>query len=313
MGVRQGILETRDFASDPGTFWVVDIPAGYTVASVTALNVGLSVSGNVRARLSSGGSPLTIAVRVLVAGASSSAVSDFSSGGVSVVDTGTSGLYGNCMFWNTNTLAPVTVFFENLSGGFNHRTLMFKSALSYSQLYIDSNTGATLNSGTIYVQLYKRSNVVVKNDFGTTPLADWDITGLKKNSDGAIVFSAFDLTTSDTETISGRVSPDGVSFDSGASDYRLGFVSQSQNNATLSVAATVAQTGGAAQGLCSLFLGVPVKCRTLWMSYDNRVMATDALLSMGNRETRQTEKTLRIRVSAGTINGGTGYAVKYKL
>lgn len=313
MAVRDGLLITRDFSSSPGTTWVVDVPSDYTVASITVVNVGLSASGLVRLKLSSGGTVVDLDIRVFVGVTANSSVVDAANGGIAVTDVGTSGLYGNLMLWNMNTLAPVTALFENLNGSYAHRTAMYKSAVAYSQIFIDTNVAATINAGTIYVQLYKRPNTVIVQDFTASPLTNWDITGLTKTSGSAIMFSAYDLTMSSTLLIQGRVSVDGIVFDATGADYRLGWVLDDSDNVALTDTTTMAQTAASTTGLCSLYLGMPLNCKTLFASYDNLVLSGNAVLSMGNREERQVETTLRVfATGAGTINGGKGYAVKYE-
>lgn len=314
MSVRDGLLVTRDFNSSPGESWAVDVPTGYTIASIAIMNVTLSESAYVQIRLSSGGSVVNTDVRVFEGSSGGSHVQDISDGGLRGTATGTSGLYGNLMMWNFNTLAPVTTFFENLSGGRVHRSAQWKSAASFNQIFIDASVAnATLDSGIIYVQLYKRPNIVITNDFLANPLANWDIGGLTANTASAILLSSFNLALDGNAAISARYSTDGGStFDSGA-DYRVGWVRASNDGAVVADAAVVQQTVVSVNAFCALFMGLPLNCRTLNWAYDAQLIGSEALLSMGTRDDPQVEDALRIFCTISrVINAGTGYAVKYR-
>jgi len=314
MAVRRGTFESRDFTADPGTSWVVDVPAGHTIAEITVINCGLSASDSINFRVSSGGTPVSLANRVFVGVTTTSSVVDQAAPTTAALThLGTSGMYGTAQVWNLNTAAPVTMFQEHFMSPWQSRAAVWKSVTPYDQIYIDAG-GKTINAGDIYVQLYERSNVVVVQDFTADPLTDWELPNLKKKFDNAIVLSAHDLTLSASEAMSSRISTDGVSFDSGASDYLNGFAFDTNDNAALINHAPLEQSSGTAQGLCSLILGLTAECRTLWQTNDMRVVVNNAALSMTNRETRQVEKALQISADGGeTIDGGTGYAVKYAL
>lgn len=316
MGVRQGVLEIRDFSSNPGTSWVVTVPNGHTIASITAVGVGLSISGQLRARPSISGTPTSAAARAFVGDTTTSQVVSVATIGLALSGAGTAGLYGTMQMYNLNTLAPVTCFMEHFSTSYGHWSGIYKTVTSFSEIIINANGGGTLNAGTIYVQFYKRSNEVISQDFSVSPVVNWDITNLKRKSSSAIVLSSYDLVLSATKFIQTRVSTDGVTFDAGGSDYRRGRVKDVEDTADLATLAYLSpSSGGTDQGLCALITGAPVKCRTLFHSTDIRVMSSGANITMSNREQRQTEKAIRILVGDGTtsFDGGTGYAVKYSL
>lgn len=310
MGVRDGLLVSRDFSSTPGTSFTVDIPAGYTIANVVVHNCSLSASEFIKMELSSGGTSLGLTMRQFTANTTTSQVNEVSEAVISFI--GTSNLYGAAQIWNFNTLAPVTMFGQHFMSTWEIRSGVWKSTASINQMIFSTSGGSTINGGTIYVQLYTRSNTIVSQDFGAGSLSNWDITGLDSEAT-AIVLSSFDLTTSASVAITARVSVNGTTFDDGASDYLLGFVHATSDNALVDDKMTAAQFAGTSHGFCSLFLGLPVLASTLYHSNDMTLLGSGALLSMGNREARQVETGLRLFPDSGTINGGTGYAVKYAL
>jgi hypothetical protein len=234
--------------------------------------------------------------------------------GIRITEVGTTGLTGKCSAWNMNTAAPLTAFGQTFHGNVWQFGQVFQSIAPYNQFVISVNGGGTINAGTVYVQSYKRTNVVEPYDFTASPVTEWDLTGLKKKSDSAIVLSAYDLTMSVSDPIVAEVSTDGVTFDTGATDYLLSYFHKSADAAVQTSSMQIGQTGGTSMGMCSLILGVPLLTRSAAISNDIRVQTDNAILNMTTREARQTEKTLRVKSGTGaTINGGTGYAVRYKL
>jgi len=315
MSVRQGTLQTRDFSSDPGTQWVIDIPAGHTVAGLTAVNVGLSASGFLRLRLSSGGTALVIDHRQQIGYDFTSSVDEVSPQGVAFsYPSSATGHYATAEMWNLNTAAPVVTFNEHFISLFQHRSAIWKHVGAVNQIIIDSNSGQTINTGIIYVQTYKRTAVVTSRDFTASPTATWDITGLKEKKDAGIVFCYFDIETSAGVGIFSRVSTDGGStYDSGATDYEWAHVHDASDDAATADVGIINLGAHTAAGMCSLYLGVPTAGRTFFETTDMAVKAGGASVVLGNRVDRQTENAIRILVNSGTMDGGTGYAVRYAL
>lgn len=314
MAVRDGLLISRNFSSSPGTSMVIDIPEGYTIAVVTVVNVGISTSDYILIRLSSSGTPLALDARQFIGDQFTSSVSDLSAGLALSAGISASAHYAVAQIWNLNTLAPVTMFQEYMRTPYNHRAGVYKSVVAHNQLYISSNSGYTLNAGSIYVQLYKRPNVVVAQDFTADPLANWDLGGLEANTDSAIVVTAYDLTMSASAGINAQVSADGTTFQDGGTDYTFAFVVDNGDDASANSFLAMSAKGGTFQGLCGIITGLPVECQTLVRSNDFLIGVSNRGLHMSSREARVVEKSLRIFPTGGaTTNGGTAYAVKYAL
>ncbi|MHA1905162.1 MAG: hypothetical protein ACW977_14490, partial [Candidatus Thorarchaeota archaeon] len=176
---RQTTTQSHDFAATPQATWVVDIPAGHTVVDIVAVECGVSVSGNIIARPSVGGTVAEIDMRLMYANHITSRVLNqaFAVGdGIRITEVGTTGLTGKCSAWNMNTAAPLTAFGQTFHGNVWQFGQVFQSIAPYNQFVISVNGGGTINAGTVYVQSYKRTNVVEPYDFTASPVTEWDLT-----------------------------------------------------------------------------------------------------------------------------------------
>jgi len=314
MALRDGSLESRNFATSSGTEWFVDVPADATMCSISVVNCTTSSSQQMRIEMASGGTETALSWRRYIVSDASGRVDDFTSSTAPALtnSASTTGHYANLTLYNLRTLAPVTGFGQMCMSNWQTRSMMFKSAASHNQIRISAN-GATINSGIVYVQFYERPNVVVSHDFSGGALAEWDIEGLVLATDSAVVLSSYDLTVSTATFVNARVSDDDVSYDEGASDYRRVFTNNTTDSASLGSTALMSQASQTGQGMCSLVLGLPVLTRTLISGNNFGISTSGEGVNTSTREIVRIDSGLRVRSGAGTMNGGTGYAVKYAM
>jgi len=308
-----GSLQTRDFTTSPGTSWVVNIPAGHTIASIYMEDVALSASGAVRVRPSVGGTPVS-GFRAYNFDSASNLVSEppgmFSGSGVG-------GIYDYISLWNLNVGAPLTFFQQQFvdSAEAQVRAGMRKAATNYSQLYFDSGTGLTIDEGTIYVQTYEaKATILLNEDFSATPASSFDVTGLSNTNANAIILSSFDLTLAGSSGIELRVMLDGVQ-DNGSTDYLNTSISSTGDNVSELSKFLMSQIANTIQGLLGMFVGLPQPSITQ-MVHSNLFYEDTSNLPMvaGVRQESQVEDGFRLFTEpSNNIDGGTIYGVGYQL
>jgi len=310
MGVRAGTLQTIDMSADPQTSYVIDIPDGHTVAAIAVVGGGLSVSGRIEARLSSGGTPVSIGVRRGYVNSANDSTDDLAAADNRFILTGdgTTGLHGTAQVWNLNTAAPVVVNTESLTDSYYTRAFLYKSIVPYSQLYFFSTLGGTMNAGTIYIQSYQRENTVVTKTFSTD--SSWDLTGLTVADASVVVFAGWDVTLADAVSIKLQVSTDGISYDAGAADYLWHYINATFGDGDTDSWMHFSQGGLTANGFCGVVMGAPLLAETFSQAYTAGVH-TSMSANMATREVAQVDTALRLLPVTGNINSGTAYAVKY--
>jgi hypothetical protein len=244
--------------------------------------------------------------------ATAGVVADVTNGGITITQAGTSALQGFVSLFNLQTAAPVACFSHHLNASVQQRSGIFKDVTAQDEILIHPSSGGSMNAGTIYVQTYKRTATVISNNFTSNPLADWDIP-VSKSSGSLVVLSSFDLEISTSASVISRVSTDGGStFDSTINDYRRMYVSELADGLAEQDKASVQLEPDTATGLCATIYGMPSVARTIWRWNDAAVTATGCRTGMNWQALSQAEDVLRVSASTGTLDGGIGYAVKYK-
>jgi len=93
--------------------------------------------------------------------------------------------------------------------------------IAQSTFTIVAVNGNNITGGTLYITYHKRNKIEVDpHDFAATPLAQKDYTSIGGFNTFLMVSADLEFDGSNAARL--RVSTDGVSFDSGASDYREG-------------------------------------------------------------------------------------------
>lgn len=315
MVVRNGILIVKDFAASPVSSFVVDIPAGYHMASVVGIDVGCSSSRNMRIRPATGGSPITLTVRKFSATDAVSTVQEYASpAGSNFLDSGTSGLNGAALIFNLNIAAPVMVFYRWFMGSpAQHNHNLFKAAVSYDQLYFDSGSGGTYNAGKVYIQLYQRDAVLEVTDFGASSNANWKVENLLPATDGLITLCSYNMESSVSCQMKYQESPDGTNYDAGVSDYRRNYLSENSSGAVTDSFIMFNNYSSTLHGTMCLIMGAPQLTKTLVRSNMNTIRSSDAQSVMSIRDDSQVTQAVRVQASSGVFDGGKGYAVRYAI
>jgi hypothetical protein len=310
MGVRDGQLFTHDFGATPQTSFLVNIPAGHTVADVAIFGLGWA-GGNseLRMHLSSGGTAQAIDYQTAEMSTFKNNVSSFTGPGQGALlsNSESSGVYGHASIWNLNTLAPVTVFHHSQSNTDSlDATTLFDSTASQNQLLISVTHNGSINAGTIYVNTYERQNKVRVLIPGTT--SEQVITDLN-DEDSLIVCSALNVGMSVASKMFAQTSTDNGS--TWKTDYILSWRSQISDDVG---ASTIIQTGIMSvsnQGFATIIRGLPQATRTTMQQQDMNVVATGAFLSNTSRDVAEVENAFKIYPQTGTFNGGLIYFVSY--
>lgn len=240
-------------------------------------------------------------------------VNENSPQGTALTHFGTADMHTMIQIWNLQTAAPPVFLMQHFMPQWEDRCILWNTIVPQTELIISPSAG-TINGGNIYVQLYARPNIVVSRNFVSSPGREWDI-GVLPASAGALVLCSYDMGFSaGSSGLFSRVSTDGSSFDEGASDYRRGYVRTAISLAQLINYSNITDTPGTTEvGMFAIRTGLPILTRSMHQSYDIQVMSGDARISMGTREARQIETTIRVAGGAQDITLGTGYAVKYAL
>lgn len=314
MAAREGILIVKDFDASPVANFVVDFPAGYHYASVTCVNVGCSTSRNMRIRPSVGGVPATLSVRKFALNhTASTVVLNTSPAGANLLDSGTSGMYGTARIFNMNVPAPVMIYYRHFHDTPEHDHNVFLSTVSYNQVYFDTNSGGTYNTGKVYIQLYKRDAVLEVTDFGASSNANVLVENLDPATDGLITIVSYDMESSSSCQIRYQESVNGTTFDAGTNHYKRGGLTSGWGGVTFETKMMVANVTGTVHGLAVIIQGAPSPSKTLIQANVNTIDSVEATMYIGYRDADQACLAVRLQATLGAFDGGKAYVTRYAL
>jgi len=187
---------------------------------------------------------------------------------------------------------------------------MHEDATAWSTLRIFAPGGATM-TGTIYVVYHKKTKVQIQShDCGASPGTEIAFTELGKKNNHIIVSA--DLTTSGSSIPILQVSPDGSTYDTGATEYSvaaqnagLAFRSNASNGVSVGI------NGTAHQFFAHLSSTKPPNAPSSLMNV-NTLQGSAPQRITGRRNANQLDKAVRIVGNGGeTFNAGTVYMLSF--
>ena len=309
--------QVRDFSTDSGTEWFVDIPSGHSIANIFMADIVQAGTDHISVQASVAGTPISGASdymqSIVDKGSSLNTARDRI---IATSDEATNG-WGSVSVWNLGMAVPLsfrgsTYLKASTAAWLMGATLVVPTPIAYTQLRIFSDGGTTITSGKIYVQTYNpETTVLLEHDFALLgPVGSVDVTGITPENGSCVMLGSRGLTNGGK--VRARVQVEGVT-DVAAGDYIRQRIQSNGNESSLqSDGFHLNENTGNGQHF-ALISGMPHLVRSHCVESHEGGLTDFRAATHSTRDKVQVEDGLRFLSNGGTFSAGILYGIGYAM